>query len=967
MHKKNSALDFLTGGGEVSAMMRNHDWSASPLGSPETWPQSLRSVVGLLLNSKFPMFVAWGPELGFLYNDPYADVLGEKHPQALGRRFYDIWSEIWEDISPLIDRAMAGEASYRENLPLLMRRKGYDEETWFTFSYSPVRDESGQVAGMYCACVETTAQILNERHRAQENERLHQFFEQAPGIMAVLREPTHIFELANNAYLQLIGHRDLIGKTAREALPEVAGQGFFELLDDVYATGKPYVGRGMPVELRRQPQGPLEKRFVDFIYQPIRDSAGHVSGIFVEGSDVTDHYHAQLELQRLNQELTEKIVQLQNAERRAMESAQEAERERRHLDALLEAAPVGIALVDINGKLIRDNPANRILWGESHPAPKNVDEFDEWKGWWADHSEKHGRILQPEEWALARALRGEEVPRDVVEIEPFGMPGVRKTMLNCGAPVRDSEGRIIGSVVAQMDITDQVRAEAALRESEAKFRTITDAMPQMVWSTLPDGYHDYYNQQWYRYTGTLESSTDGDGWNDIFHPDDQARAWEAWQHSVATGKPYEIQYRLRHHSGEYRWILGRALPILDSSGKIIRWMGTCTDIHDQKLAEEALRSADRRKDEFLAMLAHELRNPLAPISAAAELMEIASLNGEQIKETSRVISRQVRHMTGLVDDLLDVSRVTRGLVTLEKNELDVKRIVSDAVEQVRPLIESKRHHLTMELAREPAHVIGDQKRLVQVLTNLLNNAAKYTPEGGNIHLTMEATGNEVLLSVTDNGIGIAPELQRHIFELFAQAERTSDRSQGGLGIGLALVKSLVELHGGSIVCNSQGIGKGSNFTMRLPRLLRQEHIANDQRIARVLSGPLSDKQGLRILVVDDNADAGTMLSMYLDAVGYEVIVEHGSRRALERARIEKPEVCILDIGLPDMDGNELARRLLAQSETEKTTLIAVTGYGQEQDKKNALEAGFTHHLVKPVDTGKLIAILSELKTSRQAS
>ncbi|MGV3742740.1 MAG: PAS domain-containing protein, partial [Burkholderiaceae bacterium] len=955
MPKKDTALDFLTGGGEVGAMMRSHDWSTSPLGSPETWPQSLRSVVGLLLNSKFPMFVAWGPELGFLYNDPYAEVLGGKHPQALGRRFYDIWSEIWHDIGPLIDRAMAGEASYRENLPLLMQRKGYDEQTWFTFSYSPVRDESGKVAGMYCACVETTSQVLNERHRIQENERLHQLFEQAPGIMAVLREPTHIFELVNDAYQQLIGHRDAIGKPAREVLPEVEGQGFFELLDEVYRTGKPYVGRGMPVELQRQSEGPRERRFIDFLYQPIRDSAGNVTGIFVEGSDVTDHYHAQLELERLNQELTEKIVQLESAEQRAMEAAQQAERERRHLDALLEAAPVGIALADINGKLIRINPANKILWGETLPNPDNVGEYEDWKGWWADHSERHGRRLRPEEWALARALRGEEAPRDIVEIEPFGMAGVRKTMLNCGAPVRDTEGRIIGSVVAQMDITDQVRAETALRESEAKFRTITDAMPQMVWSTLPDGRHDYFNQQWYQYTGTPEGSTDGDAWNGVFHPDDQVRALEAWQHSVATGEPYEIQYRLRHHSGEYRWTLGRALPIRDSAGTIIRWMGTCTDIHDQKLAEDALREADRRKDEFLAMLAHELRNPLAPISAAAELMEIAVLDEKRIKETSQIISRQVRHMRDLVDDLLDVSRVTRGLVTLEKNELDIKRIVSDAVEQVRPLIESKRHHLTMELARESAHVIGDQKRLVQVITNLLNNAAKYTPEGGNIHLTMETTEHEVILGVVDDGIGIAPGLQRQIFELFAQAERTSDRSQGGLGIGLALVRSLVELHGGTVSCESRGVGKGSSFFIRLPRLVRQEQSAKEMRVIPFRNNA---NASLRILVVDDNADAGNMLGMYLGALGHEVIVESGARRALERARLEMPDVCILDIGLPEMDGNELARRLRAQPETAKTVLIALTGYGQEQDRKNALEAGFAHHLVKPVDTGELTAILS---------
>lgn len=246
------APTFLSGGGTVGALMRAHDWSHSPLGSPEGWPQSLRSVVGLLLNSRFPMFVAWGPELGFLYNDAYAEILGSKHPAALGARFYDIWSEIWPDISPLIDAAMGGEATFRENLPLTMNRKGFDEQTWFTFSYSPVRDESGQVAGMFCACSETTDTVLAQKRAKAEHDRLVEMFRQAPGFMAMLSGPDHVFELTNDSYLQLVGRRDVCGKTARDALPEVIGQGFFELLDRVYATGEPYVGRRNPVDLRSE-------------------------------------------------------------------------------------------------------------------------------------------------------------------------------------------------------------------------------------------------------------------------------------------------------------------------------------------------------------------------------------------------------------------------------------------------------------------------------------------------------------------------------------------------------------------------------------------------------------------------------------------------------------------------------------------------------------------------------------------
>jgi PAS domain S-box-containing protein len=284
-----AAPAFLQGSDAISALMRAQDWQASPLGPPTAWPQSLRSVVGLMLGSKFPMFVAWGPELGFLYNEPYAEILGAKHPAALGRRFRDIWAEIWPDISPLIERALAGEATYSEDLPLTMRRKGHDEQTWFTFSYSPVRDEAGQVAGMFCACTETTGKVTAERRLAAEGENLRRLFHQAPGFMCVLRGREHVYELANAAYLQLVGHRDLLGKTVREALPEARGQGFFELLDEAYGSGEAVVGRRRPIALQRRPGGPIEERFVDFVYQPIKDADARITGIFVEGSDVTEH------------------------------------------------------------------------------------------------------------------------------------------------------------------------------------------------------------------------------------------------------------------------------------------------------------------------------------------------------------------------------------------------------------------------------------------------------------------------------------------------------------------------------------------------------------------------------------------------------------------------------------------------------------------------------------------------------
>ena len=647
----------------MGAMMRAHDWSHSPLGHPRAWPQALRTTVGLMLNSKFPMFAAWGPELGFLYNDSYAIILGEKHPAALGARFHDIWREIWDDIHPLIVRALKGEATYMDRLPLRMNRYGYDEDTWFRFSYSPVRDEDGTVAGMYCACVEMTGEVLAERYREQENQRLMALFEQAPGIFAVLRGPRHVFEIANESYLQLIGRRELIGKPAREALPEVADQGFFELLDQVYQSGQPFVGHAVPVRVQREASAPLEERFVDFVYQPIRGPKGDVEGIFVEGSDVTM----------------------------------------------------------------------------------------------------------------------------------------------------------------------------------------------------------------------------------------------------------------------------------------------------RKRVEDELRAANRQKDQFLAMLAHELRNPLAPITTAAQLLQRGNLDPQRARHASDIIVRQAEHMTDLVNDLLDVSRVTRGLAEIEKEDLDVAAIVHGAIEQVRPLLDLKRHELRLELWQQPLHVSGDRTRLVQVVSNILNNAAKYTPAGGRIILRVSSEGGEAVIAVCDNGQGIEPQVLPYIFDLFTQAERTPDRSQGGLGIGLALVKSLVALHGGRVAAHSEGPNMGSEFVIRLPLLPGSgEHKALAPR-EHAMDG------AVRVLVVDDNADAAQMLATLLEAHGHLVSVEYDGTGGLARALRERPEVMLLDIGLPDMDGHELARRLRASPDTANAMLVALTGYGQSEDRERARQAGFDRHLVKPADLSELLGILAKVR------
>lgn len=528
----------------------------------------------------------------------------------------------------------------------------------------------------------------------------------------------------------------------------------------------------------------------------------------------------------------------------------------------------------------------------------------------------------------------------------------------------------------------RLKTERALRESEARWRTITDLMPQIVWSSDAQGNEEAFNKRWEDFTGNANIASAGGpvhqepAWMAQVHAEDREQVRHAWREGVAKGQPFEAEFRLRHRGGEHHWVLARALPVRDDDGHIVRWLGTFTDIHDQKRAQQALLDSNRQKDEFLAMLAHELRNPLAPISTAAQLLRLSAHDAARVLQTSELISRQVGHMTELVDDLLDVSRVTRGLVQIEHEEVDLRQVLHDALEQTQPQIDLRRHSLDLPVAAPPLRVLGDRVRLVQVLANLLNNAAKYTPDGGRLKVVLEAREREAVVRVCDNGSGIAPDLLPHVFELFTQATRTPDRAQGGLGVGLALVRSLVELHGGRVSAQSAGPGRGSTFTVVLPRLEADIHDAQAQGPAAPglqaapglapAPGPGSgpDDAGLRVMVVDDNADAAELLGIWLEAQGHDVTVCTDPYVALDEARRHPARVYVLDIGLPGMDGNALARKLREDPRNRDAALIALTGYGQAQDILQSREAGFDQHFVKPADPTRLATVIGVLAAER---
>jgi PAS domain S-box-containing protein len=943
---------FLANGGAAGARMQAQDWTAHPLGPMTGWPASLRMSLGMVLGSSFPTFLAWGDELFVFHNDAYTPMLGAKSSDAIGKPLARLWPEVWDTMAPLARRVLDGEALFFENFQLTVERHGYPEQAWFTFSYSPLRDEAGAIRGLLCTVVEDTDKVLALARHKEAEERY------ALSLAASGNIGTWSYELDTG---KTVVDEQFARLFQVDAALARAGTELVRFTDMIHPDDRPRVVAAIEHAIATDTLYDIEYRIPQLsrpdtwvnargkVFQDVTTGRRRFAGVAV---DITERKNAELARQE--------------SERLALEASQRELDNRRRLDAILDAAPVGIVYIDAAGRVLHVNAANRRIWGD-HPNTEKVDDYGQWKAWWPAGTPKAGQPFANEDWPGSRVLAGEDVAGATAEIEPFGAAGTRRTILIRAAAIRNEHGQIIGAVGANMDITAQVEAERAMKDSEAKFRSIANVIPQMVWSAPTTGGNDYLNSRWSEFTGVPEAQCTGHGWRDHVHPDDLPVLLAAWGNSRDNGAVFEVEHRLIHHTGQYRWVLNRALPVIDDSGVVVRWMGTLTDIHDKKRGEEELKAAARRKDEFLAMLAHELRNPLAPISSAAQLLARGTADEKRVRQSSEIIIRQVRHLTGLVDDLLDVSRVTRGLVELQREQVDLKSVVGSAVEQARPLVEARRHRLEQAMDAAPAWVDGDRIRLVQVVANLLNNAAKYTPQGGAIALALEVRDGQATISVRDNGIGIGPDLLPQVFELFTQAERTPDRAQGGLGLGLALVKSLVGLHGGSVEAESAGAGLGSVFRLTLPLAQPGRAMGGgpDSSLPAALGG---HALGSHILIVDDNLDAAQSLADILQAFGHRVEVAHEPRSALALAQQDWPQVFILDIGLPDIDGYALARQLRAMAEEkpgERAALyLALTGYGQAHDKVLSKAAGFDRHFVKPVDLEALLGALAEAPAPR---
>jgi signal transduction histidine kinase len=1242
---RGAAADFLAGGGESGARMRAVDWSRTALGEPQDWPRSLKTIVRMMLDSRYAMWMLWGPELTFFCNDAYLPTVGIRRDWVMGARSDKVWAEIWTDIGPRIDQVLTrGESTWDEALLLFLERSGFPEETYHTFSYSPVYDDDNRIAGMLCVVTEVTERVQAERGLAllrdlstrtsggsvQESlDRLMAVLEadpldvpfaalylndekrgvatrvamfgNVPGpfmpVEADLRDAQGVAQQlalvaqgAASAVVDLAAHGPMVSSSlwpdavTRAVITPVQGaqsaaaglllmgvsprrkldasyRRFFELVAGQFATvladAQAYEAERARAESlaaldRAKTQffsnishefrtpltlmlGPIEEALADSDTTPLlrqrlelahrnaqrllrlvnslldfsRIEAGRVQAAY-EATDLATLTHNLASTFRsaieraglrftvetpplpqpvhVDRQMWEKIVLnlLSNAYKFTLQGGIGVRVGSDARGAVLEVSDTGVGvpeealprlferffrvedsagrthegsgiglalvqeLVQLHGGSISVSsrlgtgtifcvtipfghahlPAERLRapralpgvavsnpyvqeslgWDHDKPAPATVTDalrvdrrFEATFGARvlladdnADMRGYFGTLLSPDyqletaadgEAALqaARRSRPEVIISDVMmpRLDGFGLIKA----LRADAALRDipvilvsaragEESRIegldagaddylvkpfsarellarVGAIIERTRLharvlDEQRRARAAAQLRSEQFQTLVDEAPMGVF--LVDSELRIREVNPTARPGFGVPDPIGVDFRDIVRThwgsDYAEELIAAFERTLQTGVPVYMPERVEKRADRqtieaYEWRISR-IPLPEGGYGVVSYF---RDISAQVRARVALETADRQKDEFLAMLAHELRNPLAPIRMASELLKRTSHPDDRAQTAIDIVKRQVNHLTRLVDDLLDISRITRARIDLRREDVALADIIAQALETVEPMLRDKQHSVTTTTGMETLIVNGDPARLVQCVANLLTNATKYTDERGQIQIEARAEGDAAVISVRDNGTGIAPDLLPHIFDLFVQSKRTLDRAQGGLGIGLSVVKRLIEMHGGTVSASSAGVGQGATFTIRLPRVVRATVAAE--------SAPAPPVNRRRTLVVDDNHDAAESLAMLLALDGHEVEAVFTPEQALERVATFPPEVMLLDIGLPGMDGYEIARRVRAMPGGPQIRLIALTGYGQTDDRRKALAAGFDEHLVKPVEPGKL--------------
>lgn len=729
---------------------------------------------------------------------------------------------------------------------------------------------------------------------------------------------------ANPAAERIVGRRyeELLGKRLLEEMPENETSGLFCEYVKVVERGEVF-------------QSELDYGH-DGLNAFLRVTAVKVGDGFAVGfSDVTERRKAEIELREA----------------------------RMRLESTLAAAEVGTWTW---------NCVNNVVTADKNLARMFSVAEDEAKG---SRIENYLRAIYPEDRERAISIIQQAIKTaDEYEAEyRLAAPdGKIRWVIARGKIERDERGKAVSLPGVVVDITERKQTEAALRESEGRFRQIANSMPQIVWSTTPEGYHDYFNERWYEYTGMARAGGQGWNWKDYLHPDDYENTLAVWQNCLNTGEPYNVEYRLKNaENGAYRWFVARALPVKTETGEIVRWFGTCTDIEAQKQAAKEMEAArgqaenaNRLKDEFLATVSHELRTPLNSILGWAQMYRRGQLGGDvSLARAFETIERNARAQNQLIEDLLDVSRIISGKVRLDVQPVSLAAIIEAALDAVRPAAEARGIRIEKILDSEAGPISGDPDRLQQIVWNLLSNAIKFTERDGKVKVRLEQVNSHVEIVIADNGKGIAPEFLPYVFDRFRQADSSSKRQYGGLGLGLSIVRHLTELHGGTTEVKSEGEGKGATFSIKLPRLgmvAEQEERRKPRADGNGDFGEMPDLTDVKILVVDDDEDTRVLLSAVLAQTSAQVKTADSVAQALDLLEAESFGLLISDIEMPQTDGYDLIRAVRRKPQTGRIPAIAVTAYARAEDRVRAIRAGYDMHIPKPVESHELLTVAARL-------
>jgi PAS domain S-box-containing protein len=853
-------------------------------------------------------------------NDSLLKIWGLPWEEAIGKNCLELGNKPWPTV--MLEREIEQVVATKQPLKGEVPFTGTFGRRIYEYIFVPVLSESGEAEAVVGTMWDVTERRQTEEHIRQSEARFRGLMEQAPFSIQLFSPDGQTIQV-NRAWEELWGVKfEQIKRYNILKDRQLEAKGVLHYIQQGFAgqsTRVPAIQYNPNDTIPNVTQQEDPSRWLSAVIYPLKNATGQVQEVVLIHEDITARKHA--------------------------EDALRENRER--LELALQAANLGQWELNLTNHRASRNLRHDQIFGYDSLLPE----------WTYERFLDH---VVPEDRSGVDAKFRQAMASDEAwdfECRIRRVDGALRWIWARGRAYSDNEGqsrRMVGTVA---DITERKRLEEALRESEEKLRLLADTIPQLAWMARPDGYIFWFNRRWYEYTGTTPEQVEGWGWQSVHDPNVLPKVLERWKESIVSGNSFDMIFPLKGTDGQFRPFLTRVNPLQDQGGHILYWFGTNTDISDIKRMEEALQEADRRKDEFLATLAHELRNPLAPLRSSLQILKMPQVDAKTAEETKDIMERQVNHLIRLVDDLLDVSRVMQGKIELRKESVELATVIARAVETAQPLIEAQDHDLEIVLPPEPLLLTADPVRLAQVIGNLLTNAAKYTEPSGHISLSACREDNEVVLRVRDNGIGIAPDMLPQIFELFVQVDHAGSRSQGGLGLGLALVKSLVEMHSGTVEAHSAGLGKGCEFVVRLPLVVKGPQGRNEEDGEQEVGTPSS---GYRLLVVDDNEDAALSLAMLLRLQGHEVRVAHNGASALEVASAFRPALIFLDIGMPAMDGYEVACRMRQIPGLENTVLAALTGWGQQADRHRTLKAGFDYHLVKPLQPEALESLLAAL-------